>query len=50
MYVVRKCNKAIAVVNDYEAAMAIFRANKETYTWLAVIDATTDTIVGYWIY
>lgn len=50
MYIVRKCNKTIAVVDDYESAMAIFRANKDSYTWLYVIDVSTDTIVAYWIY
>lgn len=50
MYVIRKNNKVIAVESDYEAAMEIFRANKDTYTWVVVIDASTDTVVAYWIY
>lgn len=50
MYVIRKNNKTIAVESDYKAAMEIYRANKDPYTWVVVIDTSTDTIVAYWIY
>lgn len=50
MYLVQRCNKTIAVTADLESAMAIFRVYRHPYTWMQVIDTTSDKVVAYWIY
>lgn len=50
MYLVQRNNKTIAVTEDLESAMAVFRANQCPYSWLQVIDATSDKVVVYWVY
>lgn len=50
MYLVQRNNKTIAVTADLESAMAVFHANQVPYSWLQVIDTTSDRIVAYWIY
>lgn len=50
MYLVRRCDKTIAVTEDLESAMVIFHVNRHPYTWMEVIDMTSDKVVAYWIY
>lgn len=50
MYLVQRNNKTIAVIADLESAMAVFRTNQWPYSWLQVIDTTSDKVVVYWVY